>query len=88
MRAVPSLESVPGQIPAQPWGLLPPCRYRRPGPLHRAAGGVGRVELAEEGRALAVPGPGGPWIHLDGGIHRPRQAPQLTSRTPSSHSAP
>lgn len=72
-----------GQIPAQPWGLLPLLSLTGgPDPSMWLLGGR-EVELAYgEGRALvSVPGPGGPWILAWTEASTAAQAPTLTSRT-------
>lgn len=95
---MPSLESVLGQIPAQPWGLLPlPSLQEGLDPSTGLLGGREGESAYGEGRALAsVPGPGGPWICLDGGSPQaeagaPRSPPgpaTAPARRPACDSAP
>lgn len=89
---MPSLESVPGQIPAQPWGLLPLPSLQEGLDLSTGLLGGPEGESAYgEGRALAsVPGPGGPWIRLDGGRPQAEAGAPCSppGPAPSSHSAP
>ena len=75
---MPGLESVLGQIPAQPWGLLPLLSLQEGLDPSTGLLGVGRVSRLT-GRAglwllcQAQEDPGSAWKE---GIHRPRQAPR------------
>ena len=73
-----------GSDPSSALGAAPsPVAAGGPGPLHRAAGGREGESAYGKGWALAsVPGPGGPWIRLDGGH------PQAEAGAPRSPPGP